>query len=168
MPPSKQRRISTKAAKEDEQSAKAQLWKALATQLTQGNSPTISQNQSNGNAKQSALEDKAHVFGRTVADSLLQCETKDWPLLKKKIMDLFFEYEQQKSNDSRYYPMPAPIFQQQQHQPQHLPQHFYSDMIRNIPTPPALHRQQTFSSATKSTKRVDFSPDNSSTWSNDS
>jgi hypothetical protein len=35
VPPSKKKKLSVK---EDEQSAKTQLWKALATQLTQGNS----------------------------------------------------------------------------------------------------------------------------------
>ena len=40
----------------------------------------------NSNTKQGAtpLEDWAFVFGQTVADSFFQCDTKDWPRLKKK------------------------------------------------------------------------------------
>ena len=94
VPQSKKRKSS---AKEDEQTAKAELWKALTTQLSQGSSLN-SHTESNLNAKQGATqqEDRAYVFGRTVADSLLQCDAKDWPRLKKKIMDIFFEYEEQK------------------------------------------------------------------------
>ena len=71
-------------------SLQKQLWKALAAQLSQGNS-SKTHSEGNGNIKQGAapLEDRAFVFGRTVADSLLQCDTKDWPRLKKKIMDNF-------------------------------------------------------------------------------
>ena len=65
--------------REDEQSAKAQLWKALAAQLSQGNS-SKTHSEGNGNIKRGAapLEDRAFVFGRTVADSLLQCDKKHW------------------------------------------------------------------------------------------
>ena len=88
---------------EDEQTAKAELWKALTTQLSQVSSLN-SHTESNLNAKQGATqqEDRAYVFGRTVADSLLQCDTKDWPRLKKKIMDIFFEYEEQKLTSNRF------------------------------------------------------------------
>ena len=45
------------------------------------------------NRSESALR-----FGQVVADSLMQCDVKDWPRLKKQVMDLFFEYEVEKSN----------------------------------------------------------------------
>uniref|UniRef100_A0A7M5WWF9 MADF domain-containing protein n=1 Tax=Clytia hemisphaerica TaxID=252671 RepID=A0A7M5WWF9_9CNID len=41
-------------------------------------------------------EESAQRFGLVVADSLLQCEMSDWPRLKKKIMDLFYDYEENK------------------------------------------------------------------------
>ena len=50
VPQSKKRKSS---AKEDEQTAKAELWKALTTQLSQGNSLN-SHTESNLNAKQGA------------------------------------------------------------------------------------------------------------------
>ena len=40
--------------------------------------------------------ESAQRFGQVVADSLMQCELKDWPRMKKQIMDLFFEYEIEK------------------------------------------------------------------------
>ena len=100
IPQSKKRKSS---AKEDEQTAKAELWKALTTQLSQGSSLN-SHTESKLTAKQGATqqEDRAYVFGRTVADSLLQCDTKDWPRLKKKIMDIFFEYEEKKLTSNRF------------------------------------------------------------------
>ena len=106
VPQIKEKKLSVK---EDEQSAKAQLWKALATHLSQGNS-SKTHTEGNGNIKQVAtlLEDRAFVFGRTVADSLLQCDTKDWPRLKKKIMDIFFEHEEQKSSSNSYYQTSPP------------------------------------------------------------
>ena len=34
------------------------------------------------------------LFGETVAHNLLQCDPKDCTILKKKIFDLFYDYEQ--------------------------------------------------------------------------
>ena len=42
------------------------------------------------------LTEKANLFRKVVADTLLQYETKQWVYLKKKIMDVFFDYGQQK------------------------------------------------------------------------
>ena len=42
------------------------------------------------------LAEKANLFGNVVADTLLQYEIKEWVYLKKKIMDVFFDYDQQK------------------------------------------------------------------------
>ena len=44
--------------------------------------------------------ESANRFGQVVADSLMQCEVKDWPRMKKQIMDLFFEYEIDKEKNS--------------------------------------------------------------------
>ena len=42
------------------------------------------------------LAEKTNLFGKVVADTLLQYEIKEWAYLKKKIMDVFFDYDQQK------------------------------------------------------------------------
>ena len=42
------------------------------------------------------LAEKANLFGKVVADTLLQYEIKEWVYLKKKIMDVFYDYDQQK------------------------------------------------------------------------
>ena len=92
-PQSKKKKKAT-----DEQGAKADLWRALTESLNNKSNANNSQKQPDqGSSKsQSDLEKRAHLFGDLIADNLLQCETRDWTLLKKKIMDIFFEYEQQK------------------------------------------------------------------------
>ena len=43
------------------------------------------------------LSDRANLFGKVVADSLLQYEPGDWSYLKKKkVMDVFYDFEQHK------------------------------------------------------------------------
>ena len=42
------------------------------------------------------LTEKANLFGKVVTDTLLHYEIKEWVYLKKKIMDVFFDYDQQK------------------------------------------------------------------------
>ena len=42
------------------------------------------------------LAEKAKLFGKVVADALLQYEIKEWIYLKKKIMDVFYDYDQEK------------------------------------------------------------------------
>ena len=42
------------------------------------------------------LTEKANLFRKVVADTLLQYETKKWVYLKKKTMDVFFDYDQVK------------------------------------------------------------------------
>jgi len=44
------------------------------------------------------LEKRSELFGKMVADNFLQCDPKDWITLKKKVLHLFFDYEQQKAN----------------------------------------------------------------------
>ena len=51
--------------------------------------PNISESKKGENS----LSERANLFGKTVADNLLQCDPKDWTLIKKKIFDLFFDYE---------------------------------------------------------------------------
>lgn len=95
-PPKKKPKGQEKA---DEQAAKAQLWKALATSLShqpQYQPQHYQQGPSSSSNQQSNLEARASLFGKLVADNLLQCDVSDWTYLKKRIMDFFFEYEQQK------------------------------------------------------------------------
>ena len=42
------------------------------------------------------MAEKANLFRKVVADTFLQYEIKQWVYLKKKIMDVFFDYDQQK------------------------------------------------------------------------
>ena len=105
----------------------------------------------------------AFVFGRTVADSLLQCDTKDWPRLKKKIMDIVFEHEEQKSSSNSYYQTSPPCSNQQQQ--------IFANLLRNIYTSSA-HQQQSpldmMPCTYQSLDCIAFSPGNTSTYSNDS
>ena len=163
VPQSKKRKSS---AKEDEQTAKAELWKTLTTQLSQGcslNSHTVS----NLNAKQGATqqEDRAYVFGRTIADSLLLCDAKDWPRLKKKIMDIFFEYEEQKLTSNPFNQTTTPYSNQQQQA--------YAELFRNVYPSSAQNQQliihnNVMSPTNQCSSQVAFSPSNSSTHSNSS
>ena len=117
--PSKKKSKTQKAS--DEQAAKAELWKALTMSITQKNTnQQEKQDYSNSEinhekevfskskGQTSDLERRAELFGKLVADNLLQCDPKDWILLKKKVMDLFFDYEQQKQSIQQPFPLPQP------------------------------------------------------------
>lgn len=43
---------------------------------------------------ENTLEKRADLFSKAIADNQLQRDPKDWTLLKKKIFDLLFYYEQ--------------------------------------------------------------------------
>lgn len=97
----------------DEQSAKAELWKALTQSITQkntnqqekqGSSSSKNQREKEVSSKDD-LAQRAELFGNLVADNLLQCDPKDWTLLKKKVIDLFFDYEQQKQSIQQQFPL---------------------------------------------------------------
>ena len=118
-PPKKKSRAQ-KAS--DEQTAKAELWKALANSLNQKNNQQELQGEQQGSSKsnyqgqkrssksESDLEKRAELFGKMVADNLLQCDPKDWILLKKKVMDMFFNYEQQKANIPQQFSLQPGMF----------------------------------------------------------
>ena len=91
-PPPKKKRGQTAS---EEQNAKADLWKALTQSITQ-KANSSNQQQPSCSTNKSDLIKRAEIFGNLVADNLLQCDPRDWTLLKKKVMDLFFDYEQQK------------------------------------------------------------------------
>ena len=87
--PASKKRRETKVS--EEQMAKAELWKALTTSLTQKSNDDSREKQSSSVQNQSILEHRAQLFGNLVADNLIQTDPKDLTLLKKKIMDLFFD-----------------------------------------------------------------------------
>ena len=64
-----------------EDDAKIELWKSLAASLKP---------QDNVNAKSESFE-RATLFGKVVADSLLQYDPKEWCYLKKKMIDIFYD-----------------------------------------------------------------------------
>ena len=117
VPPNSQETQSKKklSLKEEEQSAKAELRQTLVAPLSQNNPHP--QNEVGSQRKQglALLEERAHLSGCPVADILLQCDTKDWALIKKKEMDLLFQQEKQKLNvGSDMHVLFLPFFQQQQ------------------------------------------------------
>ena len=81
-----------KSKPSQESEARAALYIALAKSFEKPSSPPPSsiELKKDGNN----LTERANLFGKTVADNLLQCDPKDWTLIKKKIFDLFFDYEQ--------------------------------------------------------------------------
>lgn len=122
LPPPKTRKSSVN----EEQAAKAELWRALAAKLSSPDSASLSANTnppkpiSNMTGEEKLLE-RANIFGKTVVDSLMQCEPRDWPMLKKKIMDLFYDYENYRSHSQTAnlnFGTPMP--------PQNMPNQYYN------------------------------------------
>ena len=87
-PPAQKKKKPSRTAEDD---AKTELWKSIAASLKP---------QDNFKVK-SELSERASLFGKVVADSLMQYDPTEWCYLKKKVMDVFLEYEQQKSSSSR-------------------------------------------------------------------
>jgi len=83
-----------KSKSNQESDARAALYTALAKSFEKPTSPPTSTISEPKNDENSRLMERANLFGKTVADNLLQCDPKDWTLIKKKIFDLFFDYEQ--------------------------------------------------------------------------
>ena len=69
-----------------------QLWKSLTKSLKS----KMLEERASEPKSDSVLAEKANLFGKVVADTLLQHEIKEWVYLKKKIMKVFFDYDQQK------------------------------------------------------------------------
>ena len=79
-----------KEEKKEERNAKMQLWKSLTKSLK---SKMLDERPSEPKSD-NVLAEKANLFGKVVAGALLQYEIKEWVYLKKKIMDVFFDYDQ--------------------------------------------------------------------------
>ena len=80
IPEKKKKRPPKTSLRDDQLSAKADLWSSLTKQMTHGatnmkNSPK---------QDRFTLADKARRFDQSVADSLLECNPKGWWRVKKK------------------------------------------------------------------------------------
>ena len=83
---------SKKAKSSQESDAKAALWTALANSLNSQTSSLQANIAGTQEKSQNTLAERAKLFGETVADNLLQCDPKEWTMLKKRIFDLFYDY----------------------------------------------------------------------------
>ena len=119
---------SEKAKSSQESDPKAALWTALANSLNFRTYSLQANIAGTQEKSQNTPVERAKLFGETVADNLLQCDAKDWTMLKKKIFDLFYNYEQgilnsaQQSllNNANSFAFPAfsPLTQHNSHLPQ--------------------------------------------------
>ena len=78
-----------KSKASQESDAKAALYIALTKCFDKPTAPQP--NTSESKKGENSLAERANLFGKTLADNLLQCDPKDWTLIKKKIFDLFFD-----------------------------------------------------------------------------
>jgi len=113
----------TRTAEED---AKTELWKSLSASLKPQAAPQQ-------NTVKSELSECANLFGKIVADLLLQYDPKDWSYLKKKVMDVFYDFEQQKSTDRSNYQC-APINPHQFQGNNHFRPGAFFNMLTNAST----------------------------------
>ena len=118
-PPMQKKRNPSRTSEDD---AKIELCKSLAASL---------KSQDNVNGK-SELFERATLFGKVVADSLLQYDPKEWCYLKKKMMNVFYNYEQHKSNShSTYQNNPSYLANQFIQENNFQPVHFMN-MVSNV------------------------------------
>ena len=118
---------SKKAKFSQERDARAALWTALANFLNSQTSSLQTNIAGTQEKSQNTLAERAKVFRETVADNLLQCDPKDWTMFKKKIIDLFYDYEQGILNGAQQLPINAnsfafPAFSPLTQHNSHLPQ----------------------------------------------
>ena len=114
-----------KSVKTGEEVAKTELWKSLAASLKP---QAVPQPKTGKNE----LAERADLFGKVVADSLLQYEPEDSSYPKKKVMDVFFEFEQQKLTGRSNYQSPAAShFNPNQFQGNQFRQGPYFNMLTN-------------------------------------
>ena len=81
-----------KEEKKEEKNAKIQLWKSLTESLKSKMLEEYASEPKSDNV----LDEKANLFRKVVVDTLLQYEIKEFVYLKKKIIDVLFDYDQQK------------------------------------------------------------------------
>ena len=82
-----------KKSKASQQSdVRAALYIALARGFDKPAAPQLNTRESKKG--ENSLAECTNLFGKAVADNLLQYNPKEWTLIKKKIFDLLFDYEQ--------------------------------------------------------------------------
>ena len=153
-PPVQKKRKPSRTSEDD---AKIELWKSLAASLKP---------QDNVNTKSESFE-CATLFGKIVADSLLQFDSKQWYYLKKKVMDVFYDYEQHKSNSHSTYPnIPSYLANQFIQENNFQPAHFMN-MVSSVSNNgmPMNQSSHTKTSTSQNNEFDPFSP--VSTCSND-
>ena len=106
-----------------EDDAKIELWKSFAASLKP---------QDNVNTKSELIECTI-LFQKVVADFALQYDPKDWCYLKKKVMDVFYDYKQRKSNSHSTYPNNPPYLANQFIQENNFQLAHFMNMVSNVP-----------------------------------
>ena len=66
-----------------------QLWKSLTESLKS----KMLEEHAPEPKSDNILAEKANLFGKVITDTLIQYEIKEWVCLKKKITDVFFDYD---------------------------------------------------------------------------
>ena len=62
------------------------------------NQNSIGSRYHDANVGDNVPSDRASLFGKMVADTLMQYDQRIWVHLKKKVLDVFHDYKQQKLN----------------------------------------------------------------------
>ena len=99
-------------------------------------------------------------FGKVAADSLLQYDPKEWCYLKKKVIDVFYDYEQHKLGSNFIYPnnpsyLANQFIQENNFQPAHFMNMFSNVSNNGMPMNQSSH---TKTSTSQNKEPYPFSP----------
>ena len=99
-------------------------------------------------------------FGKVAADSLLQYDPKEWCYLKKKVIDVFYDYEQHKLGSNFIYPnnpsyLANQFIQENNFQPAHFMNMFSNVSNNGMPMNQSSH---TKTSTSQNNELYPFSP----------
>ena len=99
-------------------------------------------------------------FGKIAADSLLQYDPKEWCYLKKKVIDVFYDYEQHKLGSNFIYPnnpsyLANQFIQENNFQPAHFMNMFSNVSNNGMPMNQSSH---TKTSTSQNKEPYPFSP----------
>ena len=99
-------------------------------------------------------------FGKVAADSLLQYDPKEWCYLKKKVIDVFYDYEQHKLDSNFIYPnnpsyLANQFIQESNFQPAHFMNMFSNVSNNGMPMNQSSH---TKTSTSQNNELYPFSP----------
>ena len=141
--------------KVEAEKAKIELWIALASSLK--SSPQVAPSNDDSVAYPAhapTLVERANLIGKLGTDNSLECDPKDWSILRKRIFDMFFEYQQRKSlsmQASALKPQTSHVFGFQNNTNIYS-QHSYSQQLnfQNLLNSPLLHYGYSSHSSTTS------------------